>query len=404
MSIESNLVSQMQFIILCCKKEMDKNDIKAIRARVLSIKKLEKISILEEIPILEKISMLAYTHGVYPLFYHALLEYASDLIDQEMKDAMTYWFQSIKATNEMMTNELLYLTKLLEEHDIEVLSFKGPVLAEMAYGDISLRQYRDLDILVHRHHVYKAGLLLTDNHYVSKKSLVFFKNKAMLDINSDLPLYNKNKQVMLEIHWKLFWQFYQIKFETEDIWKSSYICDLQNHQIKTLQPDILLPYLCAHGSKHRWERIEWLVDIDRLVRSDIEMNWNKITYIAKQSHTMTQLLLGLSLANELFHTPMIKKIEDQFKEKKIISLKNEILTFLTEGVKQRGYFYHLQLQDSFQDKCLFTWSSFVKPTPSDVEMTDVPSYLSFVYYFIKFYRLLKEIPKYFIRKYHSVFP
>ena len=87
MNTDNNLVSQIQFIILCCKKEMDKNDIKAIRAKVVAIKNLEEISILEEIPILEKISMLAYTHGVYPLFYHVLLEHASDLIDQEMKDA-----------------------------------------------------------------------------------------------------------------------------------------------------------------------------------------------------------------------------------------------------------------------------------------------------------------------------
>lgn len=392
MSSESNLSSQIQFLILCCKSKMDEKDIKAIRENVTATKNLEEVS------------MLSYDHGIYPLFYHALIEHASDLMDQEMKDAMAYLFQNIKATNEMMTDELVHVTRLLEEHDIEVLSFKGPVLAEIAYGDISLRQYRDLDILVHRQHVYKAGLLLTDNHYVSKKSLAFFKNKAMLDINSDLTLLNTKNQIILEIHWKLFWQFYQIRFEAEDIWKSSYFCNIQNHQIKTLSPELLLPYLCAHGSKHQWERIEWLVDIDRLIRSNTEMDWERIIHIANQSHTMTQLLLGLSLINELFRTPIIEEIDNQFTNKKIVSLKNEILIFLTEGVEQRGYFYHLQLQDTFQDKCLFTWSSFVKPTPSDVETIDIPDYLSFVYYFIKFYRVLKKIPKYFIRKYHSVFP
>ncbi len=204
MSTDKNLASQIQFIILCCKNEMENNDIKAIRAKVRAIKDLQEVSILEEIPILEKISMLAYTHGVYPLFYHALLEYASDLIDQEMKDAMTYWFQEIKATNGMMTKELIDLTKLLEEHDIVVLSFKGPLLAEMAYGDISLRQYRDLDILVHRDQVYEAGVLLTNNDYVSETSLTLFKKQEILDSHEDLALYNKNNPVMLEIHWQLF--------------------------------------------------------------------------------------------------------------------------------------------------------------------------------------------------------
>jgi hypothetical protein len=398
MSTDNNLASQIQFIILCCKKEMNNNDINTIRAMVTDIKNLQEISILEEIPILEKLSMLAYTHGVYPLLYQTFLEYASDLIDQEMKDAMTYWFQSIKTTNEMMTKELIDLTKLLEEHDIAVLSFKGPLLAEMAYGDISFRQYRDLDILVHRDQVYEAGALLTNNNYVSEMSLTLFKQQEILDSHEDLALYSKNNPVMLEIHWQLFLKMHQIKFEAEEIWKSPYSCNIQNHQINTLQPELLLPYLCAHGSKHQWERIEWLVDIDRLIRSDIEMNWNKITYIAKQSHTMTQLLLGLSLANELFHTPMIKKIKDQFKEKKIISLKNQILLFLKEGIKPRHYFFHLHLQDSFQDKCLYTWYRFGRPSPYDIRRLTLPTYLSFIYYFIKFYRVLKILPRYVMKK------
>jgi len=39
---------------------------------------------------------------------------------------------------------------LLEENGIEALTFKGPALAQMAYGDTSLRHYSDLDILIRK--------------------------------------------------------------------------------------------------------------------------------------------------------------------------------------------------------------------------------------------------------------
>jgi len=54
MSTDNNFVSQIEFIILCCKKVLNKNDIKAIRAKVSDIQNLENISMPEVIYIFKK--------------------------------------------------------------------------------------------------------------------------------------------------------------------------------------------------------------------------------------------------------------------------------------------------------------------------------------------------------------
>jgi hypothetical protein len=41
--------------------------------------------------------------------------------------------------------------------------FKGPALAVQAYGDLSLRQYDDLDLLIHEADVPRAYQLLIAN-------------------------------------------------------------------------------------------------------------------------------------------------------------------------------------------------------------------------------------------------
>ena len=50
----------------------------------------------------------------------------------------------------LMSAELIRIMKLLEKNDIKALAFKGPVLSQMVYGDITLRQYVDLDVLIRK--------------------------------------------------------------------------------------------------------------------------------------------------------------------------------------------------------------------------------------------------------------
>ena len=71
---------------------------------------------------------------------------------------------------------------------------------------------------------------------------------------------------------------------------------------------MLLAYLCLHGSKHAWERIEWICDIDRLVRSQTDLDWDKTLKIAKEMDTHITLYLGLALSHALFHTPLPENI------------------------------------------------------------------------------------------------
>jgi hypothetical protein len=54
------------------------------------------------------------------------------------------------ARNMKMTAELLRILDALKEAGIKAMPLKGPVLAQQLYGDVALRQFSDLDILVAR--------------------------------------------------------------------------------------------------------------------------------------------------------------------------------------------------------------------------------------------------------------
>ena len=69
----------------------------------------------------------------------------------------------IFSKNLLMTGELIKILKLLKVNDINAIPYKGPVLANLAYGTISLREFNDLDIFVNKcdtYEVYKLMLSL----------------------------------------------------------------------------------------------------------------------------------------------------------------------------------------------------------------------------------------------------
>ena len=106
---------------------------------------------------------MTYSHGVFPLVYNTLKIY-DDLIPHEQISYMKQTYMDIVKQNMLMTSELIKVMKLFKENDIESIAFKGPTLSQNAYGNISLRQYCDLDILLKKDDVYKVYDLLKDEY------------------------------------------------------------------------------------------------------------------------------------------------------------------------------------------------------------------------------------------------
>lgn len=87
-----------------------------------------------------------------PLVYKRLKNY-QELVPKIVLSGLKLNYMNIVKHNMLLTSELIKIMKLLEENDIEAVSFKGPILAQLAYPDITLRQYADLDILIKKEDV-----------------------------------------------------------------------------------------------------------------------------------------------------------------------------------------------------------------------------------------------------------
>src|SRR5207245_416710 len=95
-------------------------------------------------------------HGVLPLLYWHLSKIWPDAVPKAILKQLRDQFQQNTLHNLFLTGELLKLLNLFQTHGIRAITYKGPTLAMGAYGNLALRQFNDLDLLVRKNDIPKA--------------------------------------------------------------------------------------------------------------------------------------------------------------------------------------------------------------------------------------------------------
>lgn len=143
----------------------------------------------------------ALSQGVFPSFYRRLAEVCPEAVPPEVLGEMQRLYRVNARRNLRLTGELLKLLAFLESHGIPALPFKGPVLAQMAYGDVALRWFGDLDILVRREDVLGVKDLLAGAGYRPHPSLTPAQELAYLRRNHEFSFFHP-ELTMLDVHWR----------------------------------------------------------------------------------------------------------------------------------------------------------------------------------------------------------
>ena len=331
---------------------------------------------------------ISYAHGVFPLIYRTLKNFA-DIISLDVLNEMKLYNMNIVKQNMLMTAELIKVMNILEENGIEAIAFKGPTLSQMAYGNITRRQYADLDILIEDKDKTKAINLLTSLHYQPE---IILKENTKRSFYKDVNVIgfdNTHNNIYVEIHWGLISKNYAIDFSSLDLFKSRTIT-INQKSINLLSEENNLIYLAVHGSKHFFERVSWICDIDRSIRTDTSLDWNLLLKKAQKIEVLKILLVSLCISKRLFNTPLdikvIKLIEADSSIEKIAS---EILDMQTVNTQRssKNFFLLLNMKDSFYKKMEFSVKAFTSTKYPDYEFYQLPSYLNFLYLFLRPIRL-----------------
>ncbi len=159
----------------------------------------------------------------------------------------------------------LSITDALKSHNLSFISLKGPLLSRRIYNDAAYRKYRDFDFLLNPTDAEKAYFALIQMGYLPYSMELpkdELKKKKFFEHIHDIPLYNKNNNVTVEIHTKLFRYKHLEKNQLDEIVQANLTqVELAGRTFQVLDTELELLYLIIHGGLHRFHRLKWLVDI-----------------------------------------------------------------------------------------------------------------------------------------------
>jgi hypothetical protein len=336
----------------------------------------------------------AYQHGLMPQLYWTFSKICPEAVPPTILDQMKKEFDFNLRRNLRLTGELLKVLEFFDAHGIPVIPFKGPVLASYLYGNIALRQFIDLDILVPKKEVLKAKDLLISQGYKPLYSLNRPQEAALLRTDIEYVFYRTGPMVSLEIHWRFDLRDSSLPLDFEGLWMRCGPMSLAGRGILHPTEEDLLLILCAHASKHmlKTPKLKWICDVAQLVRVNQGMDWDRIISCVTTSPARRLLfpvlflsrdLLGAPLPDEVWQKvqqdPAIRRLAGQMRER--LSRWSGALPGAWEAT-----LFALKLRHGVKDRLLYC-VGLMTPTPADYICMPLPEHLFLLYYLFRPLRL-----------------
>lgn len=336
---------------------------------------------------------LADRHGLQPLLHWHLNRVCPDAVPDQPRQHLRVAFQRVSALNILLTHELQKLLILFADNGVRAVPYKGPALALQLYGNVALRQFSDLDILVHPRDVLRARDLLLAEGYAQLPPLTDGQQKVLLRTQCNLPFTRDRNRMIVELHWTVSAPTFARPFETDDFWSRLQNAKLETIPIKVPASEDLLLALCIHGSKHLWERLAWVCDIAGLIATQTNLNWEELISRARSTGSERMLFLGLRLARDLLEAPLPKQVEAALNaDASVTALAQDVVRDLftpeLTPTGMSGYFrFQLRARRRLRDKLNYLRFTFT-PNEEDLVRLKLPPALTFIYYLVRPVRLV----------------
>ncbi len=259
-----------------------------------------------------RIDAIAAVHRARPtLFKHLKAEGKSSVPPAPVWTRIQNHAIGMIARNLSQTDELVKTLRLFREAGIEAIPFKGPMLALRDYGNLGLREFFDIDLLLRRDGILKAKKILLARGYTSPWKQNDEWEAQHIDAQLGCDFLSADGRIRFELHWSFIQKWLSYGVDIDAVWSRAEPSSLAGFPIRQIAREDLLVYLCAHGAKHHWERLFWIVDIAQVVSSDGPLDWARLIRDARRHGNWRILALGLRLADTLLDAPLPENVRAQ---------------------------------------------------------------------------------------------
>ena len=328
-----------------------------------------------------------------------LIRLAADRVPNDILGAFRAVVDEIGRGNRALFNELCRVLETLKRHGVEAIPFKGPVLAVLAYGELGLRQFGDLDFLIRDEDLGAAIAALDSIGYKRTGDLTPAQFALIHRLQGQEIMFGESSGIAVEPHTRLISSKMALDIDYAGLWHRARRVNLEGHTFLTLAPEDDFLLLAIHGGKEMWWKLKWVHDIAAFVASHPDLDWSVVAERARAQGCSRMLLLAASLARKYFSAaipnaviaaetgdraiePMVRRIVERWQaDEPGASPDNKSVSM-----------ERLQLHDGIIRQARYVARTMLLPSPRHVVSVRLPPVLGFAYIPIKLTHDLLALP------------
>lgn len=334
----------------------------------------------------------AVHHRVVPLAGRAITARLGDSIPERVEKELAARSLAIARRNLYLTARLSHLASQLEAEGVRVIAYKGPVSAALVYGNLSLRQFGDLDILVdEREYVRTCALLQMLGYRMSK------------DWGWECSFDNEAQSVRVDLHRNVVPDQFSVRLDFNGLWQRRQCVPIAGGNVQTLSLEDTLIVLCIQLAKDAWGesalRLSKVCDIAEMLRGRSDIDWSRLMAQANDLGCRRIVEVSLSVAERLLGPLTIKNgvigtfgARHDSLEEHVVARMFGTCNGETARQMSRSRF-QFTIRERWRDKAYpyaLACILLTIPNERDRSMVSLPESVSFLYYLVRPIRLLRD--------------
>jgi len=329
---------------------------------------------------------LVRQHGLLSCV-HTVLAPQTDTVPEKIRATLRTDCQNFTAHAMLLSAELVQLTQRLSESGIKVIAYKGPALAQTLYGSTGKRHFKDLDVLIDESDLSRVRENILSQDYRSR-----------LELGWEHSFVRDDTKIMADVHWAFAHQSLRFDLPFDGVWQRRRMVTIGGKSIATLGKEDTLIAQCINAAKDDWASLGQIFEIGQIINR-YDLDWAVLVELAETVGCKRIVLIGLSLASQLFAVPIpVTATEILERDKSVQQLSADIAARLIQPIETTGKIMHVdrlrarsreRLRERLPHyRCMFR--HMVMPNEKDREFLPLPHLLTALYFIIRPIRLIHK--------------
>jgi len=371
--------------------------VRAVRPRIDADDEARIVAAMENGLDWNRLCAYAGWHRVLPMVNRTLLRLRPEALPAAIRERFAANLDATLRNNLQISGELVRLIRIFRDAGLEAVPFKGPVLAQRVYGNLALRPFTDLDLLVRSRDVVRAEELLERAGFRPVKDLPQAQQAAYIRYEHDRSFIKEDSGVTVELHWRFFARYVAFALDHDAIWQRLDHVPLAGTDVPSLPPEELLLVLSVHGAKHLWTSLGWILDIALMPDAYRDLDWDRAQELARITGTERMFRLALRLADDLWGVPMPEPLRAAVLADGVVGrLAMQVFGRLSRLDQPPvspadGHRFYLDARERMRDRLHYHWLWFFTPNYRDQTFIDLPAWLSPLHYVIRPLRMTVDL-------------